>query len=255
MIFILTFYADEQALAALSEVERNALVERHTAFREKAESMARVVDSRGIQPGHTAVTVRPEAGDWTERAGPAIEQAEGLGGFYLVDCPDRAAAVEVAKQYPMPEGLGCIEVRPVMADWDYAPSCDTNAPRAAVWQRYADLTTWPQWRYGVDAVALDGPFKAGASGLLTPVGREPVPFRIVVATEPASFVSEMDLVPGGTLREEHLLEELPGGGTRIVHRTTVPRAVLDAFGMDFAPALYEGMRRSVTALAEAAEAG
>lgn len=253
MIFMIMFYANELALASLPREQRNQLVERHTAYRQQLAAHATVVDNRGLQPSHTSVTVRTVDGEAIVRSGPAADGAEALAGFYLVDCADQDAAVALAKMYPMPDGLGCIEVRPVMATWDYAPSTETAAPPAAVWRRYADLAGWPTWKHGVEAVTLDRPLAVGASGWLTPAGGQAVPFRIVSATRGVGYVSETDLVPGGTLRMEHALEELPDGGTRIVHRATVPRALLDAFGMEFGPVLYEGMRRSVAALAAAVE--
>jgi hypothetical protein len=51
---------------------------------------------------------------------------------------------------------------------------------------------------------------------------------------------------------EHTLEELPASGTRITHRATVPRAALDAFGLEFSPALYAGIHQTLAALAKAA---
>jgi Polyketide cyclase / dehydrase and lipid transport len=125
----------------------------------------------------------------------------------------------------------------------------TAAPVAQVWRRYADVAAWPEWMVGVESAALDGPFAAGACGRLIPAGRAPVPLRIVSVAAPLGYVSETELVPGAALRIEHELQELPAGGTRITHRANVPRAVLDAYGLDFAPVLYDGMRRTIEALA------
>lgn len=254
MIFILTFYADEQALASLSEVDFNALIERHTAFREEVAARADVIDSRALQPSQTAVTVCPAGDGWSTQPGPAADLAQNFTGFYLVDCADQDAAIELAKLYPMPDGFGCIEVRPVLADWDYAPSQQTAAPSAAVWRKYVDLDSWPRWWHGVTAVELDRPFQSGASGSLSRADGVPVPVRIVDVRDGIGFTTEIDLAPGATLRQDHVLEELPDGRTRVVHRATVPRALLDALGMDFGPELYDGMRQSVAALVADVEA-
>ena len=254
MIFLFLFYSDERAIATMPREERNALVDRHVTYNHQVlERHAKVLATRGLEPTHEAVTVRPRDGVPTVRPGPFANTSEALAGFYLVECSDLAAAVELAKMYPMPDRLGCIEIRPVMRAWDYAPSVDTTAPPEVVWRRYADVATWPQWKTGVAAVALDRPFGAGASGWLTPTDRAAVPFRIVTAAENVSYVSETDVVPGATLRLEHTLEPLPDGGTRITHRATVPRAALDAFGLEFGPALYAGMHETLKALAAVAE--
>lgn len=253
MIFMFLFYSDEGAIAGLSREDRNGLVERHVRYNhEVLERRATVLATRGLDPSHEAVTVRPANGVATVRPGPAVSANLALAGFYLVECDDLAAAVELAKLYPMPEGLGSVEIRPVMRAWDYAPSVDTPASPAAVWRCYEDLDTWPSWKHGVVSVTLDGPFEAGASGTLTATGAAPMAFRIVSATPGAAYGSETDVVPDGTLRMEHTLEPLPDGGTRITHRATVPRAILDVLGLEFSPALYAGMHASLQALAKVA---
>jgi uncharacterized protein YndB with AHSA1/START domain len=250
MIFTFLFYSDERAIASMTRDERNGLVERHVHYNhEVLEKRATVLATRGLDPSHTAWTVRP--GSVTP--GPFAQTAEALAGFYLVDCRDLAEALELAQLYPMPEGLGCVEVRPVMTAWDYAPSIDVAAPPAAVWARYADVATWPRWKHEVAAVRLDGPFATGTTGELTPDTRPAMPFRLASVDAGTGYVSETEVVPGGVLRLEHTLEPLAGGGTRVVHRATVPRAALDAFGLEFSPALYAGMQASLEALKKLTE--
>ncbi|HEX6077296.1 MAG TPA: YciI family protein [Micromonosporaceae bacterium] len=255
MIFMFLFYSDERVLAAMSREERNGLVERHTAYNhEVLEKRVTVLATRGLQPTHTAYTVRPRNGQTTVRPGPFASTSESLAGFYLVDCRDLDEALELARTYPMPEGAGCIEVRPVMTEWDYGPTAVTTASPELVWRVYADLAGWPSWQAGVTGVTLDGPLKGGASGRIKLADQsEPVPFRIVSATENQGFVSEIEFTPGVMMRTEHLLESPRDGGTRVVHRANVPRAVLDAFGLEYGPLLYSRMRESVKALTAVAE--
>ena len=254
MIFMLLFYGDERAIATMPREERNGLVERHVHYNhEVLERQATVLATRGLDPTTQAYTVRPVAGELTVTPGPFAETREALAGFYLIECDDMAEALALAKAYPMPEGLGCVEVRPVMRAWDYAPSIDTVAEPAAVWRRYTDVDTWPQWKYGVAQVSLDGAFITGTTGRLTPADRPPMPFRLVQVDPAQGYVSETEVVPGARLRMEHTLEPLADGGTRITHRTTVPRAALDEFGLEFSPALYAGIRQTLVALRAAVE--
>lgn len=255
MIFMFLFYSDERVIAAMSREERNGLVERHTAYNhEVLEKQATVLATRGLQPTHTAYTVRPRNGQIAVRPGPFASTTESLAGFYLVECEDLDHALELARVYPMPEGAGCIEIRPVMTEWDYAPSADTPAPPEAVWRYYADLASWPTWRSEVTEVTLDGPLKGGASGWIKLTDQpEPVPFRIVSAIENQKFLSETEYAPGAVVRDEYLLEPTRDGGTRVVRRANVPRAVLDAFGLKYGPVLYARMRESVRALAARVE--
>ncbi|MGC4897172.1 SRPBCC family protein [Micromonospora sp. DT31] len=254
MIFVFLFYSDERAIASMNRDERNGLVERHVHYNhEVLEKRADVLATRGLDPSHTAWTVRPVDGTPRVTPGPFAQTEEALAGFYLVDCRDLDEALELAKLYPMPDGLGCVEVRPVMRAWDYAPSIDIAAPPAAVWARYADTARWPRWKHEVAKVDLDGPFATGTTGRLTPGSRPAMPFRLVDVRPDAGYVSETEVVPGGVLKLEHTLEPLDGGATRVVHRATVPRAALDAFGLEFSPALYAGIHTSLAALKKLVE--
>lgn len=253
MIFMFLFYSDEAAIAGMSPEEYTSLVDRHVRYNEAIpERGATILATRGLGPTHEAYTVRPRDGQFTVTPGPFARTAEALAGFYLVECRDMAEAVELAKAYPMPEGLGCVEIRPVMRAWDYAPTIDTTAQPEAVWRLYTDVTSWPSWKTGIRQVVLNGPFAAGTTGTLTPVDRPGMPFRLTDVRPNEGYVSETELVPGCLLRMEHALDRLDDGGTRITHRAIVPRAALDAFGLEFGPALYDGMRESLTALSSAA---
>lgn len=255
MMFMFLFYADERAIGSMTPEQSSVLVEQHTAFNQMLAERVTVHAARGLQPTHTAHTVRPRNGQVTVRPGPFASTSETLLGFYLVECRDLDEALELAKAYPMQEGLGCIEIRPLMTDWDYAPNAQVAAPPEAVWRVYADLAGWPSWQAGVTEASLDGPLKDGASGHMTLVDQpgDTVPLRIVSAVENQGFVSETELAPGAVVRTEHKLERLPDGGTRVVHRANVPRAVLDALGVEYGPVLYARMRESVRALAARVE--
>jgi hypothetical protein len=255
MIFMLLFYANEKTIAAMSADERNGLVERHIHyFHEVLEKRTLVLATRGLDPTSTAMTVRVVDGAPTVTAGPFGPNDEALSGFYLIDCEGLDEALELARLYPMPEGLGCIEVRPVMRTWDFEPSIDTPAAPASVWRLYSDVTTWPKWKAGIERLELGGlPFVTGTVGLLTPSGQFPMEFRIVEAIENEGYISETVLGDGIVLRMEHTLAPLPGGGTRITHRATVPRTALELFGMKFSPDLNSGMVATLEALSEEAQ--
>ena len=62
-----------------------------------------------LQPTRTATTIRKSTGKVTVIDGPFIEAKESVGGFSIIEAPDKAAAVALAKTWP---GYG-IEVRPV----------------------------------------------------------------------------------------------------------------------------------------------
>ena len=64
-----------------------------------------------LQPTTEAQTVRVRNGKALTTDGPFAETKEQLGGFYLVEAPDKAAAM--AAKIPGAR-FGCVEVRPMM---------------------------------------------------------------------------------------------------------------------------------------------
>lgn len=255
MIVMFLFFSNEPALAALDQAGRNGLVERHVTFNHDVlERQVSVLATRGLQPSSAARTVRPHAGaDPVVTTGPHAPADEALAGFYLVECRDLDEATELARRYPMPAGLGCIELRPVMQSWDYAPSVDVAAGPADVWRHYADVAGWPSWEHDLAAVTLDGPLTTGATGTMRPAVGPAIAVRIVSAAPDVGYVCESEVAAGVWLRMEHDLAALPGGGTRITHRALVPRAALDVLGLEFSPALNEGMRSTLQRLRTALE--
>ena len=108
MQFILLLYGDETAELALAPEERRAIVERHMAFARELRDEGIFVGGDALDVSSSATVVR--AGKATD--GPFIETKEQLGGFYIVECPDREAAVALARRVPeSPESA--VEVRPI----------------------------------------------------------------------------------------------------------------------------------------------
>lgn len=62
-----------------------------------------------LQPTRTATTIRKSTGKVTVVDGPFIEAKESVGGFSIIEAPNKAAAIALAKSWP---GYG-IEIRPV----------------------------------------------------------------------------------------------------------------------------------------------
>jgi len=53
-----------------------------------------------LQPTSTATTIRKRDGKTYVHDGPFIEAKESVGGFSILELPDKAAAVAVAKTWP-----------------------------------------------------------------------------------------------------------------------------------------------------------
>jgi putative intracellular protease/amidase/uncharacterized protein YndB with AHSA1/START domain len=136
--------------------------------------------------------------------------------------------------------------------WSVEHSVETAAAPEAVWRRYRDVGTWPEWNGAVESVRLDGEFAAGTAGTLTPPDQGPLPFRVISATENKGYISETDIAETVALRLASRLTPLPDGGTRITHRVELHGTAAPYFAQSFGPVLAAGVPRTLEALADAA---
>ena len=67
----------------------------------------------GLQPPHTASTLRLRDGRRLLQDGPFADTKEQLGGYFVIDVPDLAAALEWAGRCPSAPD-GAVEVRPLL---------------------------------------------------------------------------------------------------------------------------------------------
>jgi len=130
--------------------------------------------------------------------------------------------------------------------YEFEHSVDTAASPPSIYRLYSDVTTWPRWDAGVTHVELNGPFAAGTTGTLTPAGQEPLPFRMIEAVENEGFIDETEIPGTGTLRFEHKLESMAGGGTRITHRVVISGPAAEQLG----PMVTADLPEAVGSLAE-----
>lgn len=101
---------------AMAELEKLPKDEQESIFGEYyAISQAPgVIDGNQLQPAATATTVRVQDGKTLTTNGPFVEPREPLGGYYLFETDDLAAAIELASRVPAARMGGAIEVRPVV---------------------------------------------------------------------------------------------------------------------------------------------
>ena len=119
-------YGDEGKWDSFSDEERNAVYERHSAFRRQVAR--KVLDGAELAPSRSATTVRVRNGETVVTDGPYAETKEQLGGFYLLECENLDEAIAWARKIPMPGGK--VELRPVM-DYEAAGSgAHSNAAEA-----------------------------------------------------------------------------------------------------------------------------
>ncbi len=78
-----------------------------------------LVSGAPLEGVEAATTVRVRGGETDVNNGPVLDSQEILGGYYLVDVPDREAAIALAERMPNIE-YGSVEVRPVVVFPDAA---------------------------------------------------------------------------------------------------------------------------------------
>ncbi|MGN6593513.1 MAG: YciI family protein [Terriglobales bacterium] len=108
MKYLLLIYDNEQRFARGYDP---AEFEAYGAFGKKHQGA--IQGGHALQPTSTAATVRVRNGKTQTTDGPFAETKEQLGGYYLIEAPDRAAAEKIAAEIPGAR-FGSIEVRPIM---------------------------------------------------------------------------------------------------------------------------------------------
>ncbi len=92
----------------MSEEEQKSFFADLEAFEAAVSARGRVVAGAGLAHPSEARTLGPGP-DRSVTEGPYAEAAEQLGGFYLIDVPDRDAALEVSALLP---AQVTVEIRP-----------------------------------------------------------------------------------------------------------------------------------------------
>ncbi|MFR9791098.1 YciI family protein [Streptomyces sp. MB22_4] len=115
MRFLIGLHINPAVLDALTADEKTAVQEGHGAFIEALKESGELVTTQALADPSQSAVVTVRGGRTFVTDGPFLEAKEHLGGFYLVDCEDRARAIELAARIPDAgiEGLG-VEVRQVM---------------------------------------------------------------------------------------------------------------------------------------------
>jgi len=112
--YMLLIYTDEAGMSTASKEQVGQMMAAYGAWTEAMRKAGVFVTADRLQPTSTAATVRG-AGDKTKVLdGPYAETKEQLGGFYIIEVPDRAAATSWAARCPS-VAFGAVEVRPVFA--------------------------------------------------------------------------------------------------------------------------------------------
>ena len=89
-------------------------------------------------------------------------------------------------------------------------ACATStADPSALFARWGDMATWPEWNTDTEWVRLDGPFATGSTGVLKPKGGPKTKFVIEKLTD-REFV-DVSMLLGARLTFHHTVAVVPQG--------------------------------------------
>ncbi len=113
MQYLCLIYEDEKEWLKLPPAETQKIIGEYNAYTESVKRSGNYLGGNGLEPTHTATTVRLRKGKLATTDGPFAETKEQLGGYYLLKARDLNEAIQLASRIPGAR-FGSIEVRPVM---------------------------------------------------------------------------------------------------------------------------------------------
>jgi len=110
--YLLSVWHDDDYEVDFSGDHAQRLVAQVGAFNEELQSAGALVTAGGLQPAAEAKVLRPEGGDVTATSGPYAAGAPQMGGFWMIEADDDAAAESWARKAAA-ACEGPVELRPL----------------------------------------------------------------------------------------------------------------------------------------------
>ena len=111
MKFICLGYADEKSWEAMSESQRNTLMDECLAYDDVLKKNGHFAGGDALQSARNAKTLRWQKGEVLVTDGPYAETKEQLGGILVLEARDLNHAVELMSKHPGVKA-GPFEIRP-----------------------------------------------------------------------------------------------------------------------------------------------
>ena len=112
MLYAILCYHDEDFVGSWTKEQDAAVMEKLSGVQDKLTKQGRLGPVARLLPTTAATTLRKENPP-VVLDGPFAETKEQLLGFYIVDCKDLDAALEVARDLGAANPGGAYEIRPV----------------------------------------------------------------------------------------------------------------------------------------------
>jgi len=115
MLYAILCYNHEDVVSAWSQEEEDVVMSRLMTVQEGLARQGRLGPVARLVPTTAAATLRKNGDQMLVLDGPFAETKEQLLGFYVVECEDLEAALDVARDLARANpGLGSYEIRPVL---------------------------------------------------------------------------------------------------------------------------------------------
>ena len=110
--FLLLLHESPEDFAGVSPEEIQAIIEEYRAWTQRMMAAKRIIHNNKLmdEPGKV---LRPEGDRIIVTDGPYSETKEMVGGYYIIEAADYAAAIEIARTCPHLHYGGRIEVREI----------------------------------------------------------------------------------------------------------------------------------------------
>jgi hypothetical protein len=111
MKYICLGYYDEKKFAALSESERNAMLDDCFAYDDVLRNNGHFAGGEALQSAQNAATLRWKNGKVSITDGPYAETKEQVGGILFLEARDLNHAIQLMSKHPGVR-IGPFEIRP-----------------------------------------------------------------------------------------------------------------------------------------------
>jgi hypothetical protein len=115
MQFMLMCCFDEARWSALAEEQRAKIMQDYKTWIDEHVANGKYLGGGKLDESMTASTLRKQDRELRVTDGPFAESREQIGGFHLIECADRDAALVIAEGIPTLPFGGTVEVRPLLA--------------------------------------------------------------------------------------------------------------------------------------------
>ena len=112
MKYICLGYIEEKKWEAMSDSERNAMLDECFAYDDVLRKNGHFAGGEALQGPRTAATLRWQNGKIAVTDGPYAETKEQIGGILLLEARDLKHAVELMSKHPGVRLGGPFEIRP-----------------------------------------------------------------------------------------------------------------------------------------------